>query len=90
MTTQPISLNCVLDHLTPQDDPEACKAILGVIGEEFEVATPNPTQVVTAKHCRNIRPTTQISPGSSVLDVAVILSSMVNIGKEQMDLRGGI
>jgi hypothetical protein len=43
MTTQPISLNCVLDHLTPQDDPEAWKAILGVIGEEFEVATTSST-----------------------------------------------
>jgi hypothetical protein len=35
MTRELISLNCVLDHLTPQDDAEAWKAILGVIGEEF-------------------------------------------------------
>jgi hypothetical protein len=36
MTTWPISLNCVLDRLTTQDDPEAWKAILDVITEEFE------------------------------------------------------
>jgi hypothetical protein len=35
MTTEFISLTCILHHLTPQDDPEAWKAILGVIGEEF-------------------------------------------------------
>lgn len=36
MATELISLNYVLDHLTPQDDPEAWKTILDVIGEEFE------------------------------------------------------
>ena len=30
-----VSLNCVLDRLTPQDDTEAWKIILAVIGEEF-------------------------------------------------------
>jgi hypothetical protein len=36
MGTELISLHCVLDHLTPQDDPEAWKVILDVISEEFE------------------------------------------------------
>ena len=36
MGAELISLNCMLDHLTPQDDPEAWKAILDVISEEFE------------------------------------------------------
>jgi hypothetical protein len=36
MGTELISLNGVLDHLTPQDDPEAWRAILDVISEEFE------------------------------------------------------
>ena len=35
MTEELSSLNCVLDHLTQQDDAEAWKAILRVIGEEF-------------------------------------------------------
>jgi len=36
MGTELISLNYMLDHLTPQDDSEAWKAILDVISEEFE------------------------------------------------------
>jgi len=36
MGTELILLNYVRDHLTPQDDPEAWKAILDVISEEFE------------------------------------------------------
>ena len=35
MKTEHISLNCVLDHLTAQDDEAAWKTILSVIGEEF-------------------------------------------------------
>ena len=35
MTTELISLDGVLDHLTPQDDAEAWRAILSVIGGEF-------------------------------------------------------
>jgi len=35
MTTELISLDCVPDHLTPQDDAEAWREILSVIGGEF-------------------------------------------------------
>ena len=36
MAKELISLNCIQDHLTAQDDPEAWKVILEVIIEEFE------------------------------------------------------